>query len=74
MEKYIIDDFIKKHGKKIFNDIKTMIQNELKYSKFAVAFNDNYLSYIFEEEYEEPYADEDALLDEEVTFEEVDES
>lgn len=48
MEKYIIDAFINKHGKKIFNDIKTMIQNELKYSKSAVAFNDNYLSYIFE--------------------------
>lgn len=43
-----MDAFIKKHGNKIFEDIKNMIQNELIDSTSAVEFNDNYLSYIFE--------------------------
>lgn len=48
MEKYIIDSFIKRHGKPIFNDIKTMIQNEIEHSKANIIFDDDYLSYIFE--------------------------
>lgn len=48
MEKYIIDSFIKRHGKAIFNNIKTMIQNEIEYSKSNIIFDDEYLSYIFE--------------------------
>lgn len=46
MEKYIIDSFINKHGKNIFNEIRKMIYEEMTENKSD--FNDEYLSYIFE--------------------------
>lgn len=43
-----MESFIKKHGEKIFNNIKDMILNEIKNSNTKIIFNDTYLSYIFE--------------------------
>jgi hypothetical protein len=48
MEKYIMNSFIKNHSENTFNNIKKMIQNELRNSNTKIVLNDAYLSYIFE--------------------------